>query len=158
MPGSQPDPTRGPPPRPEGGAESPGDTPPSFIGGLQQHLEARGELLAIESREAARHTARKALFGTACAGAAFLAYALILCATVSLSGRWLEAGFPDHFAKIGWQCAALVIGLLHIIAAFIFLALLRRKPIEPLFEATRREFQKDHQWIQDQQTGNESKS
>ena len=158
MPGSQPHPKHLPPPRSDDGVRPGGENPPSFLRGLQQHLEARGELLAIESRDAVRHTVRKTLLGTACAGAAFFAYGLILCAAVSLSGPWLESRFPDHFDKIGWQCAALLIGLLHIIVAFIFLALLRRKPAEPLFEASRHEFQKDHQWIQDQQTRNESGS
>ena len=90
--------------------------------------------------------------------AAFFAYGLILCAAVSLAGGWLEARFPKQFSTIGWECAALLAGLLHIALAFGLLFLLRRKPAAPLFDVTRQEFQKDRQWIQDQQSVNENKS
>ncbi len=158
MPGSppesaprSPDPTEGPAPRARKTLSSMGQ-------GLQQYLEARGELFAIESREAGRHATRKGILGVALVVAAFFAYGLILCAAVSLAGGWLEARFPKQFSTIGWECAALLAGLLHIALAFGLLFLLRRKPAAPLFDVTRQEFQKDRQWIQDQQSANENKS
>ena len=158
MPGHPPD-SR---PRPAAPGE---DAPPPvkdsvalFARGLQQYLEARSELLAIESREAARLAVRKAIVGGAVASFTFFAYGLVLCAAVSLAGRWLESSFPRVFDKIGWECAALIIGLLHVVAGIVFLTALRRKSDRPLFEITRREFQKDRQWLIEQQTEREKTS
>lgn len=134
------------------------ETLSSMAQGLQQYLEARGELFAIESREAGRHATRRGILGVALVVAAFFAYGLMLCAAVSLVGGWLETHFPKQFGTIGWECAALMAGILHMALAFGFLFLLRRKPATPLFEVTRQEFQKDRQWIQDQQTAPENKS
>lgn len=128
------------------------DTMASFAQGLQQYLLARGELLSIESREAGRHATRKAILGVALACAAIFAYGLFLCAAVSLVGGWIETRFSPRFDQIGWQCVALAAGLLHVLLALVLLHLLRRKPVEPLFDVTRREFQKDRQWLHDQQT------
>lgn len=158
MPGSLPDRRPGSPAPADEPSPSTRETAAAFARGLQQYLAARGELLAIESREAARYTTRKAVLGTTLALCAFFAYTLILCAAVSLAGRWLESAFPAHFAKIGWQSAALLAGLLHVVASLVFVTLLRKKPAEPLFEVTRRELQKDRQWLHDQQTDNASKS
>ena len=142
-----------------------GDGPPgvratftSFADGLRQYVAARGELLTIESREAARVAARKGALAAVIGTSIFAAYALLLVAAVSVTGHWLHDLLPGKWSQFGWQTAALLAGLLHLaIAAGCFRAL-RRPPRQALFEVTRSELQKDRQWLNDQQIGNEKKS
>ena len=144
---------------------SPGDGRPgvratfsSFADGLRQYLLARGELLSIESREAARVAGRKGTLAFLLACAVFFGYALLLTAAVALVGHWLGTILPGAWSQFGWQTAAVLAGLLHLGAAALCYRALRQPPSEPLFEVTRSEFQKDRQWLNDQQNSSEKKS
>ena len=130
----------------------------SLADGLRQYLQARGELLSIESREAGQVAARKGVLGAILAAAVFLAYGLLLAAAVSLAGYWLGGILPGEWSQFGWQTAALAAAVLHLVIAAACFRALRKQPDQPLFEVTRSEFQKDRQWLNDQQTGNEKNS
>lgn len=146
------------PPRPGGEPLGVRATISSLASGFQQYLDARRELLAIESREAARFAARQGIIAIILAGAAILAYLLLLVAGVSLGGHWLSSILPGKWSQFGWQTATAAAALLHLgLAAACFRAL-RHSSTPPLFEVTRDEFQKDRQWLQDQQTRNERRS
>ncbi|NNC89659.1 MAG: phage holin family protein [Akkermansiaceae bacterium] len=150
MPGEPPDPEPGVPP-------DDGRAPQPSIGArLHTYLQARLDLFALESKEAAGVVARQGVLGVLLALAAFFAYVLILAAAVSLLGQWLASAWPDAFATVGWEVAALGFGLLHVLAAAAFFLLLRRKPDPPLFEYTRSEFQKDREWLHERQSSKKS--
>ena len=134
------------------------DSAAEFRRGLEEHLRARAELLGIESREAAAFFARKSVLGLAAAGVTFSCYSLFLVATVSLLGRWLEGTWPRPFEGIGWQVVALSFAALHLPLAFVLFSRLKRKSTAPLFEYTRAEFQKDRQWLDQNQNRSSSES
>ncbi len=130
------------------GEESTRESAQALRQGLEDHLKARADLLGLEAREAGEIIARKGVLGVAIAGLVFFAYALLLVASVSLLGRWLENSWPDPFGGIGWQLAAISLGVLHFLIALRLFTRLKRKPGLPLFEYTRAEFQKDREWLQ----------
>lgn len=127
----------------------------SFAAGFRQYLEARGELLSIESREAARFAARQGTLGMVLAVACLIAYLLLLVAAISLVGHWLTMILPGEWSQFGWQTAAAAAALLHLGLAAACYRALHRHSDQPLFEITRSEFQKDRQWLHDRQTGTE---
>ncbi|NIP91979.1 MAG: hypothetical protein GWO24_00260, partial [Akkermansiaceae bacterium] len=91
---------------------------------------------------------------------AFLAYALLLTAAVSLLGRWLASIWPGVLGGSGWQLAAIIAALLHLLLACLLFNKLKRKPVPRLFEFTRAEFRKDREWLKPTQNppGSESDS
>lgn len=145
-------------PKPGDGSSSVRDGFASFADGLRQYLLARGELLAIEAREATRVAGRKGTLAFLLATAVFFGYALLLVAAVALVGQWLGGILPGSWSHFGWQTAAVLAGLLHLAMAALCYRALRQSPREPLFEVTRSEFQKDRQWLDDQQTNSENRN
>lgn len=130
-----------------------------ILKGLQEYLAARTELLGIESAEASQYAKRQAKLGIICAVAAFFGYALALVAIIGILGNilgiFLDASpLEDHAVHI----VALIVGAIHLFVAYRMLRKLSQPPETPLFEVTRSEFQKDRQWIKDQQDNNESSS
>lgn len=125
---------------------------------IQTYFAARTELFGIESAEAAQYAKQQAVLGIILVIAAFFGYALLLVALVSLLGSALSAILPSSLAPFGWQIMALLFAALHLLLAFCLGKKLRQPPTTPLFETTRAEFQKDRQWINDQQSTTESDS
>lgn len=114
--------------------------------GLGEHLKARGELLALEAREASEALARR---GT-CAIAAILllgiGYGLFLVAGVFLLGRWIDHLFSS-LSGYGWQVSAVAAGLGHLILSLGLFRRLKRQRNLNLFQFTRAEFNKDGKWL-----------
>lgn len=130
----------------------------AFREGLGDHLKARAELLAIESREAGEVVARKGLLALLVAGALVFAYALLLVAAVAFLGHWI-AGWSETLAPFGWPLAAVTLGFLHLITGLILYKKLKSRPGEVLFEYTRAEIHKDRAWLDKGKTsGKESDS
>ena len=75
----------GPPPKSDKQG-SPGESTQQFREGLGDHLKARAELLAIETREAGEVLARKGSLALVAATLLFFGYALILVSVVFLPG------------------------------------------------------------------------
>ena len=117
------------------------------------YLKTRAELLAIESQEAGRIIGKRA--GVLIAGilALVITYLTGLAAVIYLLGRWL-----DHLGDSilsNWAGASLLMAGAHLALAFICLK--KQKQIGkkvPLFEYTRAEWQKDQQWIQNDEKQN----
>jgi uncharacterized membrane protein YqjE len=151
--GSQRDPSND-----EGAEGSARDSSQAFRDGLEDHLKARAELFGIEAREAGNVVARKGVLGLVVAALLFFSYALLLSATVSLLGRWLETTWPDTLSGIGWQLVALSVGVPHLLVALTLFKKLKRKPDQPLFEYTRTEFQKDRKWLKKRKTSENDNS
>ena len=131
---------------------------PHLLRGLQEYLAARTELLGIESAEASQFAKQQALHGIILAVAALFGYSLLLVAVIAIFGAVIAPLLPSPLNDFGWHIIAIAAGSLHFLLAFRMLRKLRRPPGAPLFEVTRSEFQKDRQWIKDQQDKNESSS
>ena len=117
-----------------------------FLEGLAEHIKARGELLAIEAREAREALGRQGALASATGAIIVIGYGLILIAGISLLGRWLESLVPS-LSGIGWQLSALAAGLVHLVLALLLFRKLKQQRDLNLFEFTRAEFNKDGQWL-----------
>ena len=114
---------------------------------LSDFASARVELAAIEVKEAAQFGAKKAIFGVALAICAFFTWTLLLAAITGILAPHADSWLKDIAWLPGWAAVLLVLGILHGIAAAIFLAKLRKKPHAPFFELTKMELENDKQWL-----------
>jgi uncharacterized membrane protein YqjE len=134
-------------PTPQNDHPSPASPPPSNIGDLVRSLldsvltyvQARGQLLQLESKEASSAVTRKAIlyFFGACSFA--FAYALTIIAAVFLVHR--------HF-DIPWEFVAFGAAGIHLILACLLVIIAKAPFRRGLFRHTRNEFEKDRQWLQ----------
>jgi len=100
----------------------------------------RCELIGIESRAAACAVARRLVLAALAAGLFFFGWALVLGGTIAL----ISAGIGRP-----WYHCALAVALLHLVAAWLLVARLRRsRRNKPIFAHTRAEFRKDREWIE----------
>lgn len=129
---------------PEESGTQPGDH--RFREGLGEHIRARGELLAIEAREASETLAKRGSLAVAAIAVLGIGYSLILVACVALLGRWIDS-LSSNFSGMGWQLSAVAAGLLHVILSLGVFRKLKRYKNLSLFEFTRAEFTKDGEWI-----------
>ena len=116
------------------------------VEGLGEHIRARGELLAIEAREASETLAKRGSLAVAAIAVLGIGYSLILVACVALLGRWIDS-LSSNFSGMGWQLSAIAAGLLHVILSLGMFRKLKRYKNLSLFEFTRAEFTKDGEWI-----------
>ena len=137
---------------------SAGESAQQFREGLGDHLKARAELLAIETREAGEVVARKGSLALVAATLLFFGYALILVTVVFLLGEWVES-LSDQLSGWGWQLTALTIGFLHFLFALALFRKLKRNRDLTLFEFTRAELNKDREWLnKSKNSANENES
>jgi uncharacterized membrane protein YqjE len=126
----------------QGDAEGAGQGPRLLRGlpaSLLVYLEARGVLLTIEAREAFDHLVRSAAWGAVAAMLAFSGWLPLMAALI-----WLGTGWT------GWQWweVSLVAGGAHLVlAACVFLIVMRRLRGVRLFEHTVHQFRKDREWL-----------
>lgn len=109
------------------------------------HARVRGELFAIEAKEAAEIYGRK--FGLTMAGLTCLAigYLLILAGVIGLLGAFFE---DSSLSLANWTGAAFAIALLHLTLGAVLIKMGRKSGRETrIFEYTRNELKKDQQWI-----------
>lgn len=100
-------------------------------------LATRLSLIKLESQDAAKQVVRSIVFvGIACLCALF-GYLLLLAGAVSLVAD--AGGWP-------WNWVAVVGALLHLVVAIIFATMAKSKG--DTFSATRAEFQKDREWLE----------
>jgi MFS family permease len=103
-----------------------------------EFVSARMELLALESRLAAREAGRRGALLAIIAGCGMTAW---LTAIAGLIGWVATAG-----DGIAWHWVALAAAVLHLILAGIAVMALRR-PAPPVFPLVRAELSKDREWI-----------
>ena len=159
MPGWFPKSGSSPDPSPESDKEgASGESAQQFREGLGDHLKARAELLAIETREAGEVVARKGSLALITATLLFFGYALVLATIVSLVGEWVES-LSGQLTGRGWQLTALAAGFLHFLFALALFRKLKRNRDLTLFEFTRAELNKDREWLNKSKTSaNENES
>ena len=127
-----------------------------MLHGFRDYLAARSELLAIESKEAATF-ARRQLGGVILLIlGAFFGYAFLQLGLAFLLGLLFSALLPPDLSPYGWLFGTAVLALLNLGIAWGAWTRLRRPPETPLFEVSRAEFEKDREWINQQQQKNES--
>ncbi len=105
---------------------------------LIAHLQARTQLLALETREAYRELCGRSLFGAIGALLILIGYLLTLTCVVPLLAESL---------KVRWQFVGLVLAALHLIAGLVVLWIARRRFSAVLYECTLSELEKDRQWL-----------
>lgn len=112
------------------------------------YLLARAELFALEGSEAAA-LIRERLVKTIIAGAFIgIAYLTMLIAGIAIGGAFLATQADGLLAN--WTGVALATGILHLLIGLIFLKKSRKKNAPAFFEYSRAEWEKDQQWIQQQ--------
>jgi uncharacterized membrane protein YqjE len=105
---------------------------------LMALIASRFELIQLESKQARQEASRRALLVGVATGCAFAAWMLLLAGGVSLISE------ATHWP---WNWVAVGIAGLHLIVGFI-LARAAKSAGTPAFPATRAEFQKDREWIE----------
>jgi len=110
-------------------------------------LQVRGELLAIESKEAATIIRKKGSSLAIAGSLASIAYLLFLAAAIGLLGHYFST--LGEGVLYGWMGAALALGTCHFLLALVFILKNRSSAKEPLFEYSRREWAKDQSWIKE---------
>ena len=111
------------------------------------YLKGRTELLTLEGKEAGRLLGRRLAVLLIGIGALIVSYLTFIITVIYLLGQWF-----DHLGDgllVNWAGAALLITIAHLMIAFIcFKSQKKMGNTEQLFEYTRAEWQKDQQWIQ----------
>jgi len=111
------------------------------------YLKGRTELLALEGEEAGRILGRRLAVLIIGIGALIVSYLAFLITVIYLLGQWFEHLGAGLLAN--WAGAALLMTIAHLIIALICFKTQRKMgKTDQLFEYTRAEWQKDQQWIQ----------
>ena len=117
----------------------------AFIDEASNHARIRGELFAIEAKEAAELYGRKFRFTVAGLACLTIGYLLIISGLIGLLGFLLEG---LSFSLLNWTGAAFAIAILHLIVGAILIKKGKNSDKNSrIFEYTRKEFKKDQQWI-----------
>ena len=136
-------------PSPEEPEAGPAKAPTNITSALPDFLAARIELASIEAKEAASFTGKKIVCGLALGIVILLVWCLLLAGITGILGpvadQWL-AGKADWLP--GWAAVMIALALIHGTMALILLSALRKAPVTPLFELSRREIENDKQWLQ----------
>ena len=101
-------------------------------------IASRVALIQLESKDAARGAARRAVIIAAACGCAFAAWMLLLAGGVSIISQ--ATGWPWNWVAVGLAAVHLLVG--------VILAQVAKAAGTPNFPATRTEFQKDREWIE----------
>jgi len=124
------------------GKPQPGESSPGLTGAAASYVAARLELVGIEAAEAARIAVRRGILAGLAAAFATFAWALVLAGLVGLiTARLVAAGHA-----VSWHLVAIALGLMHLLVAAIFGAILSR-PGPQSFATTRVELEKDRAWL-----------
>lgn len=109
-------------------------------------IASRVALIQLESKDAAKSGAKRAIYLLVVIGCVFFAWLLLLAGGVSLLANTMD--WP-------WSRVAIVLAIFHLLVAIIF-AKLAEASGRPTFPHTRAEFQKDREWIENFQTTRKS--
>lgn len=120
----------------------------SFFKDASSYARIRGELLAIEAKEAAGIYGKK--LGLVIAGAVLLlvGYLILTAGLVGIIGTALAG---KSFTLANWTGACLIVAGVHLLTGVLLLRKGRKNdPGSPAFEYTRSEFKKDQEWLANQ--------
>jgi uncharacterized membrane protein YqjE len=114
------------------------------------YIQAKTELAAIESKEAATYAKKKISLGIIAAFFATFSYAIFLFLAYGVilqyTGSFLSK-ISDITTLTESNAVILLMLLFNLFLFLIFLVKLSKKPQEELFSLTKSEFQKDKQWL-----------
>jgi uncharacterized membrane protein YqjE len=120
----------------------PGAAPPaSLLEALIRLVDSRTGLIRIESKAAMESAAKRAILTAGAFACLLFAWLLLLTATIQLVADALD--YP-------WSWVAIGFALIHLLGG-IFMSLAARSGPEA-FPATRAEFKKDREWIENFKT------
>ncbi len=122
------------------------ETELSISKGLSAYVRTRLQLVSIETHEALAHFQGKLapiLIALVCATSV---YFLILLALVSWLGKFL-ATLTDN-PLVGWELAAILFAILHLLTILAMKKAITSKPKNPLFEYSKAELERDREWLQ----------
>jgi uncharacterized membrane protein YqjE len=105
---------------------------------LLTHLQARTQLLAVETREAFAELSGRSLFWATGGLLLLIGYLLVLVCLMSLTSHWL---------RTRWEFVGLSFAALHFIAGAAVLWSAKRRFSAVLYECTLSELEKDRQWL-----------
>ncbi len=112
--------------------------PTNWREALMALIASRIALIQLESKDAAKDTAKRAACIIALILCAFFTWALLLASGIAALAKFFH--WP-------WYGIAFIAAALHLIAA-ILLARAAKSPTALAFPVTRSEFQKDREWIE----------
>jgi MFS family permease len=121
--------------------DSPAQAPANWREALFALFVSRIALIECESKDAAKHAARRAILLGALVCCVFFMWALLLAGAIAAIA--ITSGWPWYWLAIGT-------GAIHMLAA-ILLAKAAQAPAKPAFPVTRAEFKKDREWIENLQ-------
>jgi len=110
----------------------------SLLASLAGYFRARMELAGIEGKDAAALYIKGAVILVIALGLLAFGYALLWVGIIAL----FATVFHFH-----WGWCVVVIGLLHLVGAFLGLLAVLRLWKQPVFTATLEEFRKDQEWL-----------
>jgi uncharacterized membrane protein YqjE len=112
--------------------------PANWLEAIVSLIAARVAMIQLESQIAAKHGARKAAKLAIAAAFLFFGWLLVLAGIVAAT---------SHLTGWRWHWVSIGLAALHFLIAF-WLAHSAKAPLPPTFTATREEFQKDREWIE----------
>jgi uncharacterized membrane protein YqjE len=121
--------------------DSPAQAPANWREALFALLVSRIALIECESKDAAKHAARRAILLVALVFCIFFMWAMLLAGAIAAIS--VTSGWPWYWLAIGT-------GTIHMLAAIV-LAKAAQSPAKPAFPVTRAEFKKDREWIENLQ-------
>jgi hypothetical protein len=101
-------------------------------------VASRVALIQLESKDVARGASKRAILIAAACGCAFAAWMLLLAGGVSIISQ--STGWPWSWVAVGLAAIHLLVG--------VILAQTAKSAGGDSFPATRAEFQKDREWIE----------
>ena len=114
------------------------------------YIQAKTELAAIESQEAASYAKKKISIGIITAFFGIFSYALFLLLIFGMIQQFADK-YVSKISKIitlnNSNTVILLMMLFHLLLFLIYLVKLSKKPAEEFFSLTKSEFQKDKQWL-----------
>lgn len=105
---------------------------------LVAHLQARTQLLALETREAYGELCGRSFFGAIGSLLVLIGYLLALTCLIPLLAESLHTR---------WQFVGLVLAAVHLVAGGVVFWIARRRFSAVLYECTLSELEKDRQWL-----------
>ena len=114
---------------------------------VRQLFKVRKELIGLEAKEASGVLIRLLLFLIAAIGASIVAYLCLLCTLAWGINHLLVCKLPESSTAWSIPITTGILMILHMVAAWISVYKLKKKPASPLFEYTRNEWKKDYAWL-----------
>lgn len=120
----------------------------SFFKDASSYAQIRGELLAIEAKEAAGSYGKKVALVVVGGVLLFVGHLILVAGLAGIIGTALAG---QSVSLTNWSGACLILAGLHFVIGFLLLSKGRKTGSDtPMFEYSRNEFKKDQEWLSNQ--------